>query len=98
MRRDDVETLSASLGRVRKERDEWRHMARSYKEEMKDKDKEMNDLKEVWAEKEQKYKRTIRNIAKDMKARKKFHGRSKLRAANMDTYDNANKTIIGNYC
>ena len=44
--RDEVETLSATLSRVRKERNEWRE----YKEEMKEKDQQMDDLKEEWDE------------------------------------------------
>ena len=43
---DDVETLSATLSRVRKERNEWRLKEREYNEEMKEKDQQMDDLKE----------------------------------------------------
>ena len=51
---DDVEVLSATLSRVRKERNEWRLKAREYKEEMKEKDQQMGNLKEEWDETENK--------------------------------------------
>ena len=47
-------TLSATLSRVRKERNEWRLKAREYKEEMKEKDQQMGNLKEEWDETENK--------------------------------------------
>ena len=76
---------------------EWRLKAMEYKEEMKEKDQQMDGLKEEWDGTETKYKRKIGRLTKDMEARTKCKGRNKLRVANMDNYDSVNKPILKNY-
>ena len=81
---DDDEDVPELIDMVRKDRNKWKNKALGCLKTIKEGEQELMEVKESFAEREQRYKRKIKRYAKDLKERKKFHhGRSKMRVCNM---------------
>ena len=111
-RRRDEEELDATeyksmgeqLKQVRKEKEKYqerldkckKRLAR-VKELSSEQEEQAAKDKAEWEEKELRYQRKLKVMAKDMERRKKFRGRNQLKTQDRDSYDNANRVIIKNF-
>ena len=93
----DYNQVVAALRSAKKDAEVCAAKARKSRDENRSKDQHIADLKREWEEKERRYKRRIDVLINDLKTKKQYHGRSQLRAEDMDKYDNANRPIINNF-
>lgn len=59
--------------------------------------KQASEESAEWEEKERRYQRKLKIMVKDLESRHKFRGRNKLKTADRDNHDNANRVIIRNH-
>ena len=110
-RRDEQELDATAYESMREQLEQVRQEKEKYKERLCKCKKSLARVKELsseqeeqaakdkaeWEEKELRYQRKLKVMAKDMERRKVFRGRSQLKTRDRDSYDNANRVIIKNY-
>ena len=100
---EDVEYESMKA-HAHKEKEKYKEKVEKYKEMLarnkkvtSELEKQATEERDEWAEKELRYQRKIKVMAKDMETRKMFHWRNQLKTQDRDTYDNANRVTIRNF-
>ena len=100
----EYESIREQLKQVREEKEKCKKRLGKYKQRLarvkelsSEQEEQAARNKAEWEEKELRYQRKLKVMAKDMERRKKCRGRNQLKTQDRDSYDNANRVIIKNY-